>query len=74
MSSQITSRREYVLAKLAARKQRRILRNISQRLLQETDPITYLSLLTAAYSAQMQLLDLYAQIVGWEKGDGCRVA
>ncbi len=74
MPSQITSRREYVLAKLAARTQKRIIRNISKELLQETDPITYLSLLTAAYSAQMQLLDLQAQIIGWEKRGGRRVA
>ncbi len=74
MPSQITSRKEYVLAKLAARKQKRIIRNISKRLLEESDPITYLALLSAAYAAQMQLLDSYAQIIGWEKRGGRRVA
>ena len=52
MLSQITSRREYVLAKLAARTQKRVIRNINKQLAQATDPVTYLSLLTAAYSAE----------------------
>ncbi len=74
MPAQITTRREYVIAKLSARKQRRAIRGLYKQLLRETDPITYYSLLTDVCSAQAQLRDLYVQIIEWEERGGCLVA
>ncbi len=73
-SSQITSRREYVVAKLAVRKQTRAIRDLYKRLSPETDPIAYYSLLTDIFSAKAQLAKLYAEIKEWEMRGGCLVA
>ncbi len=72
--SAITCRREYVIAKLAVRKQTRAIRDLYKRLLPETDPITYYSLLSDIFSAKAQLAKLYAEIREWETRGGCLVA
>ncbi len=73
-SSAITSRREYVVAKLTVRRQTRAIRDLYKRLLPETDPITYYSLLSDIFSAKAQLAKLYAEIREWETHGGCLVA
>ncbi len=73
-SSQITSRREYVVAKLAVRRQTRAIRNLYQRLSPETDPITYYSFLSDIFSTKAQLAKLYAEIREWEMRGGSLVA
>ncbi len=73
-SSAITCRREYVIAKLAVRRQTRAIRDLYKRLLPETDPITYYSLLSEIFSAKVQLVKLYAEIREWETRGGCLVA
>ncbi len=72
--SQITCRREYVIAKLTVRRQTRAIRDLYKRLLPETDPITYYSLLSDIFSAKAQLAKLYAEIREWEMRGGCLVA
>ncbi len=74
ISSAITSRREYVAAKLAVRSQKRAIRDLYKRLLQETDSIAYYSLLSDIFSAKAQLVKLYADIREWETRGGCLVA
>ncbi len=73
-SSQITCRREYVIAKLTVRRQTRAIRDLYKRLLPGTDPITYYSLLSDIFSAKAQLVKLYAEIREWEMRGGCLVA
>ncbi len=74
ISSEITNRREYVVAKLAVRRQKRAIRDLYKRLLRETDPIAYYSLLSDIFSAKAQLVKLYAEIREWETRGGCLVA
>ncbi len=71
MPSQIGSRREYVLAKLAVRRQKRSIRDLYKQLLPETDPIAYYSVLTDIFSVKAQLVKLYAEIREWEMRGGC---
>ncbi len=73
-SSQITSRREYVVAKLAVRRKTRAIRDLYKQLLRETDPIAYYSLLSDIFSAKAQLVKLYGEIREWETRGGCLVA
>ncbi len=74
MPSQIGSRREYVLAKLAVRRQKRSIRDLYKQLLPETDPIAYYSVLTDIFSVKAQLVKLYAEIREWETRRGFQVA
>ncbi len=73
-SSEITSRREYIIAKLTVRRQTRAIRDLYKRLLPETDPVTYYPLLSEIFSAQAQLVKLSAEIREWETRGGCLVA
>ncbi len=71
MFSQIGNHGEYVVAKLAVRKLERAMRDFRKRLLAETDPIAYYTLLTDISLAQARLDDLCTQIGEWKMRGGC---
>lgn len=73
MSSHISSRREYVLAKLAIRNLRRTIRDLRERLIVETNPIDYYCALADAATAEAQLDDFCVQIGEWELRGACVV-
>ncbi len=71
MTSHISSRRDYVAAKLEVRRLRRTMRQIRARLLTETDPIDYYCGLVDAATAGARLDQFCVQIDQWEMRGGC---
>ncbi len=71
MLPEIENRRDYVIARLAARRLQRTIRDLRTRLLRAADPMLYAAKTVELAAAESQLDAVCQQMHEWEMRGGC---